>query len=54
MKMDITVGDFDDGLMYIGTKYCYNHDEPKCEDCPLNDVCQGYNKDNTLIKNYRT
>lgn len=51
---DFSVGDFDDGLMYIGTKYCYNHDEPKCEDCPLNDVCRGYNKDNTLIKNYRT
>ncbi len=49
-----SVADFDDGLMYIGTNYCYNHDEPKCESCPLNDICKGYNEDETLIKNYRT
>ena len=49
-----SVADFDDGLMYIGTNYCYNHDEPKCEECPLNDICRGYNENEDLIKKYRT
>ena len=46
-----SVADFDDGLMYVGTSYCYNHDEPRCENCPLNDMCWGKED---LIKKYRT
>ena len=49
-----SVADFDDGLMYIGTNYCYNHDDPKCGNCPLNDICHGHKEDKNLIKNYRT
>lgn len=52
--LNFSVADFDDGLMYIGTNYCYNHDEPRCGDCPLNDICRGYNEDDDLIKRYRT
>ncbi len=50
----LSLADFDDGLIYIGTHYCYNHSEPKCEKCPINDICYGYNKRRDLIKNYRT
>lgn len=49
-----SMADFDDGLMYIGTNYCYNHDQPKCDLCPLKDLCKGYNENEKLIKNYRT
>ena len=51
---DFSVGDFDDGLIYIGTNYCYNHDKPKCEDCPLNDICRGHKENDHLIREYRT
>jgi len=49
-----SIADFDDGLMYIGTTYCFNHEEPKCESCPINYICNGYKEDKRLIKNYRT
>lgn len=49
-----SVADFDDGLMYIGTKYCLNHDQPKCESCPINDICKGYKENKELIQKYRT
>ena len=49
-----SVADFDDGLMYIGTKHCFNHANPMCNDCPLKDLCRGYNKDRTLIEDYTT
>ncbi|MGC8982060.1 MAG: hypothetical protein ACP5JU_03895 [Minisyncoccia bacterium] len=48
------IGDFDDGLIYIGTNFCFNHDKPKCEDCPLNDYCYGHKMNNNLITEYRT
>jgi len=51
---EYSVADFDDGLMYIGTNYCYNHDEPRCGNCPLNDLCLGYKEDESLIRKYRT
>ncbi len=54
MGHKFSVADFDDGLMYIGTNYCYNHGEPGCEDCPLNDICRGYNENKKLIQKYRT
>jgi endonuclease III len=49
-----SIADFDDGLMYIGTNFCFNHNNPKCEDCPIKDLCVGYNEDKSLIENYRT
>jgi len=48
------VGEFDDGLMHIGTHYCFNVETPNCEECPLKDYCQGYNDNRDLIKDYRT
>jgi len=50
---DYRVGDLDDGLMYIGTEYCLNHDEPKCGKCPIQELCLGY-KRKDLITDYRT
>ena len=35
---DLTIGSFDDSLMYIGTKFCKNK-SPDCENCPLNSKC---------------
>lgn len=49
-----SVADFDDGLMYIGTNYCFNHANPTCEECPLKNLCKGRNEDPSLIKNYTT
>jgi len=49
-----SVADFDDGLMHVGTKYCFNHENPTCENCPLKDICRGYNKDRSLIEDYTT
>lgn len=49
-----SAGDFDDGLIYVGTKFCFNHAEPLCEECPLNNVCIGYSNHPQLIENYRT
>ena len=49
-----SIDNFDDGLIYIGTNYCYNHSEPRCEKCPLNDICRGYRHDRGLIENFTT
>lgn len=49
-----TPGELDDGLMYIGTHFCFNHIEPLCPQCPIHHLCQGYQEDRTLITNYRT
>jgi len=48
------IGDFDDGLIYIGTNFCFNHTNPKCDECPLNNICMGFNHDRSLIIDYRT
>ena len=47
------IGDLDDGLIYIGTNYCYNHDEPECKKCPIRDFCLGYDKKDLILR-YRT
>lgn len=49
-----SVAEFDDGLMYIGTKYCFNHNSPNCKDCLIKELCRGYQKDNSLITQYTT
>ncbi len=46
--------DFDDGLIEIGRNYCYNHENPDCAACPINQHCQGYQSDERLITEYRT
>ncbi|MCM8772276.1 MAG: hypothetical protein NC922_04270 [Candidatus Omnitrophica bacterium] len=49
-----SIANFDDGLVNIGTNYCYNHENPKCENCPLNELCIGYKEKEDLIQNYTT
>lgn len=49
-----SLADFDDGLMYVGTHYCFNHKSPKCYECSLNDLCKGYKENPSLIKEYTT
>ncbi|MCQ6254413.1 hypothetical protein [Methanocaldococcus sp.] len=53
-NVNYSIADFDDGLIYIGTNFCFNHDSPNCKKCPIRNLCIGYNENNSLIKNYRT
>jgi hypothetical protein len=48
------IGHLDDGMIYIGTKFCRNHDVPLCENCPINTLCVGFNNKKELIDEYRT
>jgi len=48
------IGDFDDGLIYIGTNFCFNNENPKCSECPLNSICKGFNESEFLITDYLT
>jgi len=48
------IGELDDGLVYIGTNFCLNHENPKCKDCPIKNLCNGYKNSSDLIQNYRT
>ncbi len=50
----LTVANFDDGLMYIGTRFCLNHAEPLCNDCPIQHLCEGAMRRRRLITDYRT
>ncbi|HAL61250.1 MAG TPA: hypothetical protein DCP08_02455 [Chloroflexi bacterium] len=49
-----TPGKLGDGLMYIGTNFCFNHVNPLCQQCPVNRLCRGYQQDEFLITDYRT
>jgi len=49
-----SIADFDDGLIYIGTNYCFNHENPNCDLCPLQNICKAHNEDEELIKKYTT
>lgn len=51
---NLTVSAFDDGLIEIGRNYCLNHEQPRCESCPINQHCKGYQSNNALITEYRT
>ena len=53
-KTGLSPADFDEGLMHIGVKYCFNHSSPNCGECPINRHCEGYNDNPDLIHNYRT
>ena len=48
------VSDFDDGLIAIGRNYCFNHESPDCVKCPINEHCEGYQSNRSLITDYRT
>jgi len=48
------IGDLDDGLIYIGTNFCFNHENPKCSECPIKNDCVGFTKNKELITEYRT
>jgi len=50
----LCVADFDEGLIHIGTRYCFNHESPDCSRCPANQSCEGYQSDKRLIEDYRT
>lgn len=51
---DYGIGDLDDGLIYIGKNFCFNHDNPKCTLCPIKNLCEGYQNKMDLISKYRT
>ena len=48
------IGHLDDGMIYIGTNFCRNHDFPLCASCPIRELCTGFNNNNELIDEYRT
>lgn len=48
------VAEFDDGLIHIGRRYCHNHDQPDCANCPLRECCEGATSDRKMIDDYRT
>lgn len=49
-----TPGDIDDGLIRVGTTWCFNHDEPKCGECPLRVVCAAASGERDLITGVST
>lgn len=51
---NLGIADFDNGLIYIGTNYCYNHNSPDCENCPIGSLCRGNLDNPELILNYHT
>lgn len=48
------IGNLDDGLIYIGTNFCFNHSEPLCDKCPIECLCEGKKGKYFLIYDYRT
>lgn len=53
-KNRLNVANLDDGLIFIGTNYCFNHPKPLCTQCPINNLCEGYNKEPRLITDFAT
>lgn len=54
LNSEYDIGDLDDGLIYIGTNFCFNHGRPKCNMCPVRNLCVAYQTDKNLIAKYRT
>jgi len=54
LDTDYGIGELDDGLVYIGTSFCLNHQTPKCSECPIKGSCEGYKREPDLIQGYRT
>lgn len=44
------LGAVDDGLLHVGIEYCLNHSNPRCEECQLNEFCEGYQEDDSPIE----
>ena len=47
------VADFDEGIIHLGTRYCFNHEALLCQKCPIGPLCEGRSR-RDLIENYRT
>lgn len=45
----MTPGEIDDGLIKVGTEWCFNTVIPRCSDCPLRKVCAGAKSQPDLI-----
>jgi hypothetical protein len=50
----MTPGQIDDGLIKVGTEWCFNTGTPRCVDCPLRGVCAGATEQPALITDVRT
>ena len=50
----ITPGEIDDGLIKVGTEWCFNTGSPRCNECPLRSTCAGANGEPELITEVRT
>jgi hypothetical protein len=50
----MTPGEIDDGLIKVGTEWCFNTGNPRCSECPLRGVCAGANGKPGLITDVRT
>jgi hypothetical protein len=50
----MTPGEIDDGLIKVGTEWCFNTGNPRCPDCPLRSVCAGARDQPKLITDVRT
>lgn len=48
------IAELDDGLVRIGTRFCFNHEKPACIRCPVRRRCRGYRRSKVLIRLYRT
>jgi adenine-specific DNA glycosylase len=44
----------DDGLMHIGTSYCFNTDKPLCSKCPIQKLCCAGQGARSLITKFAT
>lgn len=49
-----TPADLDEGLIYIGTRFCLNTEAPQCVECPIRAHCFAHMSSPDLIANYRT
>lgn len=49
-----SVAEFDDGLIEIGRNYCFNHEKPRCDACPVRAHCAAAKGKKSLIDDYRT
>ena len=49
-----TPAELDDGLMHIGTTYCFNTDTPQCDICAINKLCSAANGAQILIEDFAT
>lgn len=50
----MTPGQIDDGLIKVGTEWCFNTGTPRCGECPLRTVCAGATEQPNLITTVRT